>query len=78
MVSAASGLQFVYDGTTAEAPSKTRETYQPDRYGKQWAPVLIAWSTPEESPDLAGKVAGTGGAPTPISRANPTFLSPAR
>ena len=61
LVSAASGLQFVYDGTTAEAPSQKRETYQPDRYGKQWAPVLIAWSTPEESPDLAGKVAGTGG-----------------
>ncbi|MEO8283115.1 MAG: matrixin family metalloprotease [Pseudarthrobacter sp.] len=61
VVSAASGLQFVYDGSTAEAPSKTRETYQPDRYGKQWAPVLIAWSTPGESPDLVGKVAGTGG-----------------
>ncbi|WP_255769115.1 peptidase [Pseudarthrobacter sulfonivorans] len=61
MVSAASGLQFVYDGATDEAPSKTRSTYQPDRYGKQWAPVLITWSTPEESPDLAGKVAGTGG-----------------
>ncbi|WP_320536567.1 matrixin family metalloprotease [Pseudarthrobacter sp. IC2-21] len=61
VVSAASGLQFVYDGATAEAPSKTRETFQPDRYGKQWAPVLIAWSTPEESPDLIGKVAGTGG-----------------
>jgi hypothetical protein len=61
VVSAASGLQFVYDGATAEAPSKTRETFQPDRYGKQWAPVLIAWSTPEESPDLMGKVAGTGG-----------------
>ncbi len=60
-VSAASGLQFVYDGTTAEAPSKTRQTYQPDRYGRQWAPVLIAWSTPEETPVLAGEVAGTGG-----------------
>jgi hypothetical protein len=60
-VSAASGLKFVYDGTTAEGPSETREAYQPERYGKKWAPVLITWSTPEESPDLAGKVAGTGG-----------------
>jgi len=61
VVSAASGLQFVYDGATTEAPSKEREAYQPDRYGKKWAPILIAWSTPEESPELAGKVAGTGG-----------------
>ena len=60
-VSAASGLQFVYDGTTAEGPSETRETYQPERYGKKWAPVLITWSTPKEAPELAGKVAGTGG-----------------
>jgi hypothetical protein len=60
-VSAATGLQFVYDGLTTEAPSKDREAYQPDRYGKKWAPVLIAWSTPEEAPDLTGTVAGTGG-----------------
>lgn len=60
-VSAATGLQFVYDGPTDEAPSESRETYQADRYGKKWAPILIAWSTPEETPELAGKVAGTGG-----------------
>lgn len=60
-VSAASGLQFVYDGTTDEGPSDTRATYQPERYGKKWAPILITWSTPEEAPELAGKVAGTGG-----------------
>jgi hypothetical protein len=60
-ISAASGLQFVYDGPTAEAPTKDREAYQPDRYGKKWAPILIAWSTPEEAPELAGKIAGTGG-----------------
>lgn len=60
-VSAASGLQFVYDGITSEAPTKVREAYQPDRYGKRWAPVLIAWSTPEEAPELTGRIAGTGG-----------------
>lgn len=60
-VSAASGLRFVYDGVTAEAPSDQRKTYQPDLYGKRWAPVLIAWSNPEESPGLAGNVAGLGG-----------------
>jgi len=60
-VSAATGLQFVFDGSTAEAPAELRETYQPHRYGKRWAPILIAWSTPEESPRLAGNVAGVGG-----------------
>lgn len=60
-VSAATGLQFVYDGVTSEAPSKDRKAYQPDRYGKKWAPVLSAWSTPEETPGLAGRVAGIGG-----------------
>lgn len=60
-VSAASGLQFMYDGVTDEGPSEARATYQPERYGKKWAPILITWSTPEEAPELAGKVAGTGG-----------------
>ena len=59
--SQASGLQFVYDGPTAEAPSDDRQAFQPDRYGKRWAPVLIAWSTPAETPGLAGDVAGLGG-----------------
>lgn len=60
-VSAATGLQFVYDGITTEGPSEQREKYQPDLYGKRWAPVLIAWSTPEESPGLAGNIVGLGG-----------------
>lgn len=59
--SAASGLQFVDDGTTTEAPTDNRPVFQPDRYGKRWAPLLIAWSTPAESPRLAGNVAGDGG-----------------
>lgn len=60
-VSAATGLRFVDAGTTTEAPSNRREPYQPDRYGRQWAPVLIAWSDAVEHPDLAGNVAGLGG-----------------
>jgi hypothetical protein len=60
-VSAATGLRFVYDGPTSEAPSEDREMFQPDLYGKRWAPVLIAWSNPTESPDLAGDVDGLGG-----------------
>jgi hypothetical protein len=60
-VSNASGFQFIYDGTTEEAPAEEREAFQPDRYGKRWAPMLIAWSTPEETPGLSGNIAGDGG-----------------
>lgn len=60
-VSQATGLQFVDDGTTAEGPSADRAAYQPDRYGKRWAPVLVTWSDATETPALAGDVAGLGG-----------------
>ncbi|WP_231738262.1 peptidase [Kocuria rosea] len=60
-ISAATGLRFVADGTTTEAPSAQRAPYQPDRYGRQWAPVLITWSDATEVPDLAGNVVGLGG-----------------
>ena len=60
-VSVATGLQFVDDGATREVPSADRKAYQPDVYGARWAPVLIAWSTAAESPELAGEVAGIAG-----------------
>ncbi|WP_315096223.1 matrixin family metalloprotease [uncultured Cellulomonas sp.] len=60
-ISAATGLQFVDDGATQEAPSADRKAYQPDAYGRRWAPVLVTWSTPEETPELDGDVAGIGG-----------------
>jgi hypothetical protein len=60
-ISKRTGLFFMDDGTTTEAPSATRNPYQPDRYGKKWAPVLIAWSTPAEYTGLAGDVVGRGG-----------------
>ncbi|HEU0104057.1 MAG TPA: matrixin family metalloprotease [Mycobacteriales bacterium] len=60
-LSAATGLQVVDDGDTDEAPAGERAGYQPARYGKQWAPVLIAWSDPAQSPELAGHVAGFAG-----------------
>jgi hypothetical protein len=61
MTSGATGLPFVSDGTTAEGPSRERQSYQPDLYGKRWAPVLIAWATPAEVTDFAGDVAGEAG-----------------
>ncbi|WP_175538529.1 matrixin family metalloprotease [Arthrobacter sp. cf158] len=60
-VSAASGIQFVNDGTTDELPVERREPYQPSKYGERWAPLLISWTTPEAAPALADKVIGTGG-----------------
>ncbi len=60
-ISAATGLRFVPAGTTTEAPTEQRAPYQPDRYGRQWAPVLVAWSDETEVPGLAGNVVGLGG-----------------
>jgi len=67
---AATGLRFVSDGYTDEAPSANRVAYQPRRYGKRWAPVLIAWTSPEQLPALAGPVSGLGG-PTVFGTADP-------
>ena len=60
-VSAATGLVFKPVGRTDEPPGTNRESVQPDRYGADWAPVLIAWSNPDVVPDLAGAVAGQAG-----------------
>jgi hypothetical protein len=49
-VSDATGIDFVYDGETDEEASPGRSAYQPDRYGDEWAPVLIAWTDPDDSP----------------------------
>ena len=55
------GLHFVYRGPTDEAPAQGRELFQPDRYGRRWAPVLIAWQTEEQNAALAGDVVGEAG-----------------
>ena len=60
-ISAATGIRFIDDGTTREQPSPQRQPYQPDAYGERWAPLLIAWTTPEVAPQLEGRVIGTGG-----------------
>ncbi|MBC9820255.1 matrixin family metalloprotease [Terrabacter sp. MAHUQ-38] len=60
-MSLASGLRFVDDGLTDEAPTPERDPYQPDRYGDRWAPVYIAFATPEQIPRLAGGTVGLGG-----------------
>jgi hypothetical protein len=65
-VSAATGLQFIDDGATDEAPAASRPNFLPDRYGDRWAPVLIAWSTPAEFSELSGPVIGLAGS-EPVS-----------
>jgi hypothetical protein len=57
-VARATGLQFVADGLTAEGPSAERDLFLPSLYGDRWAPVLISWTTEQETPQMAS---GTGG-----------------
>ncbi len=46
-ITEATGIEFVYDGTTTEIPTRERHPYQPDRYDPdRWAPVLFAWEAP--------------------------------
>jgi hypothetical protein len=60
-VQAATGLKFLYDGTSTELFLTDRPDYQPGRYGDRWAPVLFTWSTVSEDPELRGDVIGDSG-----------------
>jgi Matrixin len=57
-LSRATGLQFIDDGPTDERPNVHRAAVQ-ERYGRRWAPVLLAWARPgdpaELGPDLLGE-----------------------
>jgi hypothetical protein len=69
------GLQFVDDGATEEAPDPDRPAYQPDRYGDRWAPVLVAWSSPAETSMLTPQILGRAG-PDPFgSGADERYVS---
>lgn len=57
-VSRATGLVFINDGDTTEAPSSGHRSYQKDRYGDRWAPVLIAWETHAEQPKFTNPAHG--------------------
>lgn len=70
-LSAATGLHVLYDGGTDEGPSRQRAPFQPERYGDRWAPVLIAWVTPDEQPDFAADVLGQAGR-TPVTTTDGT------
>jgi hypothetical protein len=48
-VSDATGIRFIEDGDASEIPTRDRAAFQPERYGQVWAPVLIAWVSPDET-----------------------------
>lgn len=54
-VSRAAGLVFIDDGATDEPGGFKCKFFQPERYGNQWAPVLIAWVDPADLPGDASQ-----------------------
>ena len=54
----ATGIDFVFDGTTTEAPSLERISYRPSSYGRRWAPILIAFTNGAPSLDGNTEVDG--------------------
>jgi len=73
------GVEFTYDGLTDEQPSRDRRSYQPERYGDRWAPVLIAWVDPAESDipfEEEGQEAAAVASPqTPDDRSEHVYVS---
>lgn len=43
------GLELVVASSTEERPAAERPPYQPERYGDRWAPVLVAWASPDDT-----------------------------
>jgi hypothetical protein len=75
-ISEVTGLQFVYNGPSDEVPSTERPLYQPERYGRRWAPILIAWETEEQNPELEGDVVGAAGSvPASLGDGPKVFLT---
>jgi hypothetical protein len=58
LVADASGLSFRFDGLTDEVPSWHRPLLQPERYGDRWAPVLVAWTGPDDELALTERQRG--------------------
>jgi hypothetical protein len=68
-VTTATGLQFIADGSTDEAPADDRQPYQRGRYGDRWAPMVIGFADDREMPELAGDVVGVAG-PIAVTRSD--------
>ena len=63
------GLRFVADGPSTEVPVPRRALIQPERYGRRWVPVLVAWTDPAQYPPIAGYAGLAGG--DPVSGSGP-------
>jgi Matrixin len=76
-MSRTTGLRFIADGATTElAAGSDRAAYLPSRYPKRWAPVLVAWTDPQQVPTLDGDVIGLGGATeVTLGKAPATYVS---
>jgi len=74
-ISRDTGIRFVYDGTTEEAPSAARRLVQPERYGDRWAPVLIAWVGQRENPEMTSQILGMT-RPDPVTLPGDPTTSP--
>lgn len=72
-VTEVTGLTFEYVGQTGEPVREDRPPVQPDRYGPDWAPVLVAWTDPGRSPSLRGDIVA-GAVATPAGR-RPVYVT---
>ena len=76
ITSRATGINFVFDGPTDEVGSMERSSYQPDRYGEKWAPILISWVTgPPTGSDSANAIGLGGSAYEFNDSGKPVFVS---
>lgn len=60
-ISAASGLAFIEDGLSAEHLVQDRKPLQKERYGNQWAPLLVGWVDEVSNPLITRDIAGAAG-----------------
>ncbi|HET7483370.1 MAG TPA: hypothetical protein VFK89_10960, partial [Actinomycetota bacterium] len=65
-ISDATGIEFSFDGYTTEPAGRGRRAYQPHRYGKRWAPVLVSWVRPSDLLVPGDQAVGAAGS-TPVS-----------
>lgn len=61
MLAGATGMDFVYEGSTDEPVGRARKTQQPGRYGPGWAPILVGWVNAGELEVEGIDKAGTAG-----------------
>ncbi len=60
-VAGPTGLRFELIEETDERPGPHRAPADLRKHGDGPPPVLVSWSDPDETPELAGRVAGVGG-----------------